>query len=299
MFKAMPISNQTDRMMNSTKKTAVLTGSTGGIGLEISRILAKQGWNLVLVNRSQEKTDIQLEALQKSYPDQEFTGFIANLMDTSDIKRVATEIRSKYTEISALYNIAGFLTDRRVMSPQNIEGHFALNTIAPYVLTQLLRTQLGMDTKGVQKSVVVNFSSSAINAVKEIDVRTLTNPESIGGLMGAYATSKAALTAVSALMKEELLEDGILIQVVDPGPTKTSMTGSSDGMPWYLLLLRPLLFKSAKIQAQKLMSTVEAAVSGGKSGLFISEGRQKPYPPITLNKEIQTEIKLLLDTQIS
>ncbi|MGD1927288.1 MAG: SDR family NAD(P)-dependent oxidoreductase [Leptolyngbyaceae cyanobacterium] len=256
----MSISSQTSRMINS-KKTAVLTGSTGGIGLEISKILAKQGWNLALVNRSQEKTNFQLEELHKSHPSQEFTGFIANLMDASDINRVAAEIRSEYTEISALYNIAGLLTDKRIMSPQNIEGHFALNTLAPYALTQLLRNQLGAGVRNIQQTVIVNFSSSAINAVKEIDVRNLTNPESIGGLMGAYATSKTALTAVSALMKEELLKDGILIQVVDPGPTKTSMTGSSDGMPWYLLLLRPLLFKPAKLQAQRLISAVESAVS--------------------------------------
>ena len=87
----------------------------------------------MLVNRSQERTDVQLEDLQKSYPNQAFTGFIANLMDISDINRVVAEIRSKHTEISALYNIAGLLTDKRVMSPQNIEGHFALNTLAPYV----------------------------------------------------------------------------------------------------------------------------------------------------------------------
>lgn len=275
-----------------------MTGSTGGLGQEIARILAQQGWNLALVNRSPEKTEAQLEELRTSHPNQEFTGFIANLMDISDIKRVVAEIKSKHTEISALYNIAGFLTDKRVMSPQNIEGHFALNTLAPYVLTQLLRQILSAGTTETQKSVVVNFSSSAINSVKELDVEKLTNPETIGGLMGAYAISKAALTAVSELIKAELLEDGILIQVVDPGPTKTVMTGSSDGMPWYLRLLRPIMFKSANLQAQRLTSAVDLAVSNGKSGLYISEGKQKPYPPITLNKYIQTEIKLLLDSQI-
>ena len=284
--------------MTSTSKTAVLTGSTGGIGLEIARILARQGWNLVLVNRSQEKTNFQLEELQKSYPSQGFAGFIANLMDTSDINRVAEEIGSRYTKISALYNIAGLLTDKRIMSPQNVEGHFALNTLAPYILTQRLRKQLSAGAQDVRQSVVVNFSSSAVSGVKELDVTTLTNPESIGGLMGAYAKSKAALTVVSAAMKEALLKDGILIQIVDPGPTKTSMTSSSDGMPWFLILLRPLIFKSAKFQAQRLFDAVETAVSEGESGLFISEGKRKPYPSIALNKDIQTEIKLLLDTQV-
>ena len=184
-------------------------------------------------------------------------------------------------------------------SPQNVEGHFALNTLAPYILTQLLRKQLSAGAQGVQQSVVVNFSSSAVSSVKELDVATLTNPDNIGGLTGAYAKSKAALTVLSVSMKEELLKDGILIQTVDPGPTKTSMTSSSDGMPWFLLLLRPLIFKSAKFQAQRLVDAVETAVSEGKSGLFISEGKRKDYPAIALNKDIQTEIKLLLDTHDS
>ncbi|MEO0330038.1 MAG: SDR family NAD(P)-dependent oxidoreductase, partial [Pseudomonadota bacterium] len=246
--------------------------------------------------RSQEKNDLQLEELQKTYPSQKFTGFIANLVDTSEIKRVAAEIGSRCAEVSALYNIAGLLTDKRIMSPQDIEGHFAINTLAPYVLTQLLRETLSAGAKNAQQSVVVNFSSSAINSVKELDAETLVNPESIGGLMGAYAKSKAALTAVSAAMKETLLEDGILIQVVDPGPTKTSMTGSSDGMPWFFLLLRPLIFKSAKLQAQRLVNAVETAISEGASGLFISEGKRQSYPPIALDNETQLKIKLLLDT---
>lgn len=284
--------------MSSIAKVAILTGSTGGIGQEITKILAKQGWNLGLVNRSAQKTNSQLEELRAAYPNQEFTGFTANLMDILDIKRIAEEISLKYAEISALYNIAGLLTDKRVMSPQNIEGHFAINTLAPYVLTQLLRKQLSIGAKADHQSVVVNFSSSAINGVNELDVATLTNPDSIGGLMGAYAKSKAALTAVSTLIKEELLEDGILIEIVDPGPTKTSMTGSSDGMPWFLLLLRPLIFKSAEFQAKRLVDAVETAVSEGKSGLFISEGKRQADPSITLNKALQSEIKLLLDTQV-
>lgn len=285
--------------MSAIAKVAILTGSAGGIGQEITKILAKQEWNLGLVNRSQQKTELQLAELRESYPNQTFTGFIANLMDISDINRIAEEIGSKYPEISALYNIAGLLTDKRITSPQNIEGHFALNTLAPYLLTQRLRKQLSAGAKGDRQSIVVNFSSSAINGVKELDVATLTNPESIGGLMGAYANSKAALTAVSHLMQEELSEDGILIEVVDPGPTKTSMTGSSDGMPWFLRLLRPLIFKSAKLQSQKLVSAVEAAVSEEKSGLFISEGQRKSYPSTVLNKEVQLEIKQLLDAQIA
>ncbi|MEM6839682.1 MAG: SDR family NAD(P)-dependent oxidoreductase [Cyanobacteria bacterium P01_C01_bin.120] len=225
--------------MSSIPKVAILTGSAGGIGQEITSMLARQGWNLGLVNRSLQKTKSQLEALRPMYPDQEFAGFTANLMDMSEVKRIAEEISLKFPKISALYNIAGLLTDKRVMSPQDIEGHFAVNTLAPYYLTQLLRQQLGEGARASRHSVVVNFASSAMNGVKELDVETLANPESIGGLTGAYAKSKAALAAASLANREELLKDDIFIQVVDPGPTKTTMTRSSDGMPWFLRLLYP------------------------------------------------------------
>ncbi|MGD1852121.1 MAG: SDR family NAD(P)-dependent oxidoreductase [Cyanophyceae cyanobacterium] len=183
--------------MNQFKKTAVLTGSTGGIGQEIARILAQKGWNLGLINRSLSKTNLQLEELRNDYSNQEFTGFTANLMDISELERVAEEVGTKYDQISALYNIAGLLTDKRIMSPQNLEGHFAINTLAPYFLTQRLRKLLSSGTTSDRTAAVINFSSSAANSVKELDVVTLINPEEIGGLMGAYANTKAAIAAAS------------------------------------------------------------------------------------------------------
>ena len=77
-----------------------------------------------------------------------------------------------------------------------VEGHFALNTLAPYMLIQGLRPQLSAGASDGNQSVIINFSSSAINAVKEIDVTQLRNPDKIGGLMDAYAKSKQAVTAV-------------------------------------------------------------------------------------------------------
>ena len=284
--------------MTQFEKTAILTGSTGGIGQAIAKVLAQQGWNLGLINRSSQKTSLQLSDLRNSYPHQAFTGFIANLMDTSELERVVEEVRSKYTKISALYNVAGFLSDERTMSPQNIEGHFAINTLAPYFLTQHLRQLLSTGTTSNRPSVVVNFSSSAVKSVKQLDVATLTNPERIGGLMGAYANTKAALAASSLFIQDELLEDGILIAIVDPGPTKTAMTQSSDGMPFLLRLLRPLLFKSAKFQAQKLVDGVEVIVRAKKSGIFISEGSQDKHTDLILNKGFQAQVKFLLDQQI-
>ena len=280
--------------MDSNNKTVVLTGSTGAIGTELAKLLAQGGHNLVLINRSQKKSAAQLAQLRELFPEQRFDGLIADLMDTDQIKDLISKIVSTYSQIDALYNVSGLLTDRRIMSPQGVEGHFALNTLAPYMLIQGLRSQLSAGASDGNQSVIVNFSSSAINAVKEIDVTQLRNPDKIGGLMDAYAKSKLAVTAVTCLLKDDLMEENILIYSVDPGATKSSMTKESTGMPPLLRLLAPLLFKSPDRQAMKIIKGMEAAVTDGKSGLFITNGRRKPNPPLALDKAFQSDLKALL-----
>ncbi|MEO0509261.1 MAG: SDR family NAD(P)-dependent oxidoreductase [Verrucomicrobiota bacterium] len=281
-----------------TTKTALVTGSTGGIGLEVSDILAANGWNLILLNRSKEKAEQQINKLIETFPDQTFFSYTADMMDLSEFGKVVREIGGQHPEILALYNIAGILTDKRLKSTQELEGHFAVNTVAPYLITQGLRKQLSAGASSSQRSVVVNISTSAINSVKKLDVSKLVDPDEIGGLMGAYAKSKLAITIAGEFLHKELLDENILIHSIDPGPTKTSMTGSGDGMPWIISLLRPILFKSPEAQAKKLVSAVDTGVSENASGIFISEGKRKDVPSIVLDKELQSQLKELLDSHI-
>ena len=58
-------------------KVAVVTGSTGGIGQEVCKNLASQGWDLVLINRNGEKAEAQLEQLHKASPERAFRSHIA------------------------------------------------------------------------------------------------------------------------------------------------------------------------------------------------------------------------------
>ena len=116
--------------------------------------------------------------------------------------------------------------------------------------------------------------------------------------MGAYSQSKLALTMMSEHLKAELLEEGILVYSVDPGPTKTQMTGSSDGMPWFLRMLRPLVFKSAESQTKKLVASLEKYIDEGISGAFLSGGKRREAPPTASDKELQSSLRIILDTQI-
>lgn len=279
-------------------KTALLTGSTGGLGREVSQILAKDGWNLILVNRDKEQADQQIASLTELLPDQTFDGYTANLIDIEDVRKTAEDIAAAHPSITALYNIAGLLTDKRILSPQNIEGHFALNALAPYMLIRALRPQLKAAGTPTNPAFIVSFSTSAVNSVKTLDTSKLVKPDTIGGLMDAYAKSKAVLNIMACFLKDELLADNIYIYSLDPGATKTQMTNSNQGMPWFVRLLVPLLFGDAAKQAQKLVHAVDGAVKSKQTAVFISNGKIKPNPPLANDAEIQTRVRTLMDSLI-
>lgn len=276
-------------------RTAVVTGSTGGIGQEIAKRLASAGWNLVLVNRNRDKTDSQLESLRGDHPEQAFQGYLCDVLDAKEISHATDQISADYPSISALYNVAGLLTDRYLKSGDNVEGHFAVNTLAPYLFVRGLRGRLADGASSGAPSVIANFSSSAIKGVKEIDFDCLIAPEKIGGLMGAYAISKMALTIATAALADELHDEGVLSFAIDPGPTKTAMTNSGDGMPWFVRLLVPILFKSADVQARLIVESVEDAVKNGTSGVMIVGGKRKAMPALASDRETQKRLVELLE----
>ena len=279
-------------------KKALLTGSTGGLGNQISRILAEDGWDLILLNRNKEQTEKQVSNLRNSHPNRSFDCFQVDLMDIESMRKVTQDIAAAHPQINGLYNVAGLLTDKRIESPQGIEGHFALNAVAPYMLLQSLKMQLGAAASPQSPAFVANFSSEVVKGIKSLAVDKLVNPDSIGGLNDAYAKTKVALNVMACFLKEELLRDNIYIYSVDPGATKTPMTSGNQGMPWFIRLLAPLLFGDPATQAQKLVDGIDKEMKSNNSGTFISNGKVKENPPVALNSQTQDDLRELLERLI-
>ncbi|MEO0444102.1 MAG: hypothetical protein AAFZ92_10250 [Pseudomonadota bacterium] len=113
--------------------------------------------------------------------------------------------------------------------------------------------------------------------------------------MGAYANTKAVLNIMACFLKDELLADNIYIYSVDPGATKTQMTSSNQGMPWFVRLLVPLLFGRADKQAQKLVDGVNLALKQQQTGVFIASGKVRHNPPLADDKQVQQDVRGLMD----
>ncbi|MEL6934646.1 MAG: SDR family NAD(P)-dependent oxidoreductase [Pseudomonadota bacterium] len=281
------------------RKIAVITGSTGGIGGAIANQLAASGWDLVLVNRSAEKASQQRAELNSAHPDVGVDLIQADLMDVDQIKRAAGEILARHSRIDALYNNSGVLTSQRVMSSQGHESNYAVNTLAPFVMLKCLSPALKRGA-GEPKTMIVNTTSSAHNAAKSLDVQMLSQPAAIGGLTGAYATTKLALTTMGTALAPDLEQDGIMLRSVCPGAVVTPMTKTSDAMPGFLKFLVPILFNKPEKQADKMINAARTDSFGGRTGIYISNGKEKTAPKLAMDANVRTNLmkKLFVDASL-
>jgi NAD(P)-dependent dehydrogenase (short-subunit alcohol dehydrogenase family) len=263
--------------MSSSNRTAVVTGSTGGIGAAVTERLAAEGWNLVLVNRSEEKATAQQQALLSAHPGVSVDLELADLMDAVSVTAAAAAIVERHPSIDRLFNIAGVLTAERRLSEQGYESHFAVNVLAPYLLMTGLRPALRRE-RGATPSVVVNMSSGVVHRAKSLDPEAMPRQTSIGGgLNGAYADSKLALDALGLALADELLADGILVRSADPGATSTSMIEAGDGVPRIVRLLRPLLFRAPETRVDGILTAADPAAFDGRAGVFAAQGKEKQH----------------------
>lgn len=286
-------------MTGTEANWTVITGSTGGIGRELVRILAARGDALVLVNRSETKAAAQRDETLANHPDLRIELVAADLMDTAQISAAADRINALPGRIDVLYNNSGILTSERVLSVQGFESQFAVNVLASYQLIRALRAKMARPAEDTP-AMIVNFSSSAITPLKALDLEDLANPETVGGLMGTYAQTKLAVTTLAPAMSEDLRTDNILIRAVDPGATKTAMTTSGNSaMPKVLTWLAPLLFSPADKQAAKVVDSADPAAFGGRTGIYVANRKEKKLPAPATEKATQRDLMALLDRSLA
>ncbi|MEO1080282.1 MAG: SDR family NAD(P)-dependent oxidoreductase [Pseudomonadota bacterium] len=273
----------------------VITGSTGGIGAELARQLAARGDALILLNRSASKARAQREELLAEHPGLTLELVAADLMNLTEIRAAIEKIDELPGRIDALYNVSGLLTANKVLSVQGYESHFAVNTLAPYLLIHGLRHKMARPESD-EPAMIVNFSSGAINGVKALDLDNLADPDEVGGLFTTYAQTKLALTALAPALAADLENQNILIRAIDPGATKSPMTTEGNsGMPKLLAWIAPILFAPADKQVAKVVASAQPAAHEGRTGVYIANRKVKPLPAPAADAQQQQRLLEFLD----
>ncbi len=194
------------------KKTILLTGATDGIGLETAKMLLPTGHTLLLHGRNPDKLQNTITELSALSEGTDIEGYVADLSSMTQVQDLAKAVTEKNNKVDILINNAGIYSTPTPRTGDGLDIRFAVNTIAPYILTTKLLPLIG------QSGRVVNVSSAAQFPV---DLDTLVGRGDVSD-GAAYAQSQLALIMWSRHLALTLGEDGPMILSVNP----RSMLGS-------------------------------------------------------------------------
>lgn len=189
------------------RRTVLITGSTDGIGFETAQRLVAQGHDVLLHGRSDMKLAAAARALVGLGADGRVDTFLADLSDLASVESFADEVLRDVDSLDVLINNAGVFTAPEPITRDGLDIRFAVNTIAPYLLTRRLLPLLGDEGR------VVNVSSAA---QAPVDLEALAGRVRLSP-GDAYAQSKLALTQWSRDLALGLGASGPMIVAVNPG----------------------------------------------------------------------------------
>ena len=190
------------------QKTVIITGSTDGIGLETARILVSQGHHVLLHGRNPEKMEKVERTLSGLSDGGRVESYVADLSSMAEVEALAKVVAKQYASLNVLINNAGVYKSPETITNDGLDVRFAVNTIAPYLLTQRLLPLLESSGR------VVNLSSAA---QAPVDTEALTGRVRLPDDYEAYAQSKLAITMWSRHMALALKENGPIFIAVNPG----------------------------------------------------------------------------------
>ena len=231
-----------------------LTGATSGIGLVTARALAEAGAALLIHGRDREKMR-KLQA-ELSAPGREVGSFIADLSSLEETARLAREVADKAGPLDVLINNAGVGTagdtKKRELSRDGHELRFAVNYLAPFLLTE------GLLARGLPRRAVINVASAG---QEPLDFDDLMTERGYSGVR-TYCRSKLALIMMSFDLAG--LHPEVQVHALHPGTyLDTAMVRTAGISP-----LGP-----ASKGAKSILAVVSAALNGGTSGRYFDESR--------------------------
>lgn len=240
-----------------TKKIALVTGATRGIGLETVRQLAARGTHVILAGRDKAKADAAAKSLRAAQLDVD--SIALDVTDSKSIAAAVSEITRRHGRLDILINNAGVFIDdaQKKPSEQSIDvwrKTFDTNVFGVVETTNAFLPLLKKSDAGR----IVNVSSLLGSIAEHVD----PNSGVYNFKVPAYNVSKSAVNAWTAQLAYELRETPIKVNAIHPGSVKTDMNAQGELD----------LETGAK-------SSVELALIGaeGPSGSFSHLGKTLPW----------------------
>jgi NAD(P)-dependent dehydrogenase (short-subunit alcohol dehydrogenase family) len=262
-----------ERLPSMVGKTCVITGATSGIGRAAAEALAAMGARIVMVARNKQRGEAMLTRLRDRFPRATHTIHYADLLRLAEVKWVAAEIAAAEPRVDVLLNNAGAMFASRQITPEGFERTFALNHVAPFVLTHGLRERLF----AAAPARVVN-TAGCLHHLATLHLDDLRLEHRYDAFY-AYAHAKLCCVLFTRELARRWASQQITVNCVHPGEVATSFGYRSGGLIPYAFALIHLFGSSPETGARRLVRLASAREFAGTTGrYFYKEKLSRPNP---------------------
>lgn len=205
-------------------RTVLVTGSTDGIGKETAVKLAETGFRVLVHGRSPERASAAAADVKKRAPGASVEALDADLATRDGVRRLARLVLERTDRLDVLVNNAGVFRTERRATRDGLEETFAVNHLAPFLLTHLLVPLLVRSAP----SRVVGVSSIAHQSARPV-LSDLQHEKRYDGY-SAYALSKLGNVLFTIELARRLDGRGVTANVLHPGVITTKLLREGFGM---------------------------------------------------------------------
>lgn len=203
-------------------RVCVITGASSGVGKAMALELARRGARVVICARSEalgRETLAEVKAVAQSRGEREEPILeVANLASMAEVRSLAERLRRRFEAIHVLMNNAGLYLPNRRLTVDGYDVVFAVNHLAPFLLTNLLRDRLA----AAGNARVVATTSVAFRSAR-LDMGDLMMSKGPWRGLTQYANSKLAVVHFTREAARRFAADGIRLHCFHPGGTRSRM----------------------------------------------------------------------------
>ena len=243
--------------MTTNGKTALVTGSTDGVGRHVAERLAAQGWRVIVHGRDRTRGEAVVERITQQGGEARL--LVADLASLSEVRSLADAVQRDADGLDALVNNAGIGTSgsKRELSADGFELRFAVNYLAGFLLTRLMLPMLAS-----RKSArIVNVSSAGQQAIDFSDVMLTRGYSGVR----AYCQSKLAQIVFTMDLAKELAARDVTANCLHPATymdtTRVRLSG-----------VQPI--STVEQGGAAILQLIESEALAGRSGLYFSGTRE-------------------------
>jgi NAD(P)-dependent dehydrogenase (short-subunit alcohol dehydrogenase family) len=252
----------------------VVTGANSGIGKVTALGLASLGARVFMVARDRERGEAALEDVARESGNGEVELLVCDLSSQSQVRELAASILNTCDELHVLVNNAGLTLGRRQLTEDGFETTFAVNHLAPFLLTNLLLDRM-LESAPAR---VVTVASDAHRGAK-IDFDAVATAEDFSSWR-AYQQSKLANILFTRELAKRTRGSGVTATCLHPGVVRTGFGRRGPALiRWWFKLAGAFLLTPEKGAETVLWLATSQEVEGASGGYYEKRRRARPAGP--------------------